>query len=114
MLKTKSFAARISRLCRALPRTLEGRILGSQLRRSSTSIAANYRAACRTRSRAEFVAKLGTVLEEADETAFWLELLQESGLFPDRKLRSLGEEASELVSIFVSSGRSAKGHSSSK
>jgi four helix bundle protein len=103
---------RILRLCRALPRTQEARILGAQLLRSGTSIGANYRAACRGRSRAEFLAKLGIVLEEADETVFWLELIQEAATFPEAKLRSLCQEANELVSIFVSSIRTAKGFNS--
>ena|SRR5450756_1864884 len=80
-LRTKDFALRVPRLYRSLPRTEEARILGTQLLRSSTSIGANYRAACRGRSRAEFVAKLGIVLEEADETVFWLELFQEGNIF---------------------------------
>jgi four helix bundle protein len=108
-LRTKIFALRVLRLCRALPRTQEARILGGQLLRSSTSVAANYRAACRSRSRAEFVAKLGIVLEEADETAFWLELIQEAELFPQSKMRDLCVEPGEIVSIFVSSVRTAKG-----
>src|ERR1700690_2787194 len=87
--RTKDFALRILRLYRSLPRTDEARILGKQLLRSSTSIGANYRAACRGRSRAEFIAKLGIVLEEADETVFWLELLQEGTVFPQKKLCSL-------------------------
>jgi four helix bundle protein len=107
--RTKGFALRVLRLYRSLPRTEEARILGSQLLRSSTSIGANYRAACRGRSRAEFVAKLGVVLEEADETVFWLELLQEGTIFPAGKLRDLLQEANELVSIFVSSVRTARG-----
>ena len=107
--RTKGFALRVLRLYRSLPRTEEARILGSQLLRSSTSIGANYRAACRGRSSAEFVAKLGVVLEEADETVFWLELLQEGTIFPAGKLRDLLQEANELVSIFVSSVRTARG-----
>jgi four helix bundle protein len=103
---------RVLTLYRALPRTPEARILGAQLLRSSTSIGANYRAACRGRSRAEFVAKLGIVLEEADETAFWLELIQQAAIFPEEKMRSLCTEANELVSIFVSSIRTAKGFTS--
>jgi four helix bundle protein len=111
-LRTKKFAMRVLTLYRALPRTQEARILGAQLLRSSTSIGANYRAACRGRSRAEFVAKLGIVLEEADETVFWLELIQEAAIFPEGKMRSLCKEANELVSIFVSSIRTAKGFTS--
>ena len=108
-LRTKDFALRVLRLYRSLPRTEEARILGSQLLRSSTSIGANYRAACRGRSRAEFVAKLGIVLEEADETVFWLELFQEGNIFPAARMRDLVQEADELVSIFVSSVRTARG-----
>ena len=106
--RTKDFALRILRLYRSLPRTDEARILGKQLLRSSTSIGANYRAACRGRSRAEFAAKLGIVLEEADETVFWLELLEEGNIFPKGKLSDLAREANELVSIFVVSVRTAK------
>ena len=105
--RTKVFALRILRLYRSLP-TEEARILGRQLLRSSTSIGANYRAACRGRSRAEFAAKLGIVLEEADETVFWLELIQEGNIFPAEKLRELVREANELVSIFVVSARTVK------
>ena len=108
-LRTEDFALRVLRLYRSLPRTEEARILGKQLLRSSSSIGANYRAACRGRSRAEFVAKLGIVLEEVDETVFWLELFQEGSIFPAGKLQGLVQEANELVSIFVSSVRTAKG-----
>jgi len=107
--RTKKFALRVLRLCRALPRTDEARILGKQLLRCSTSIGANYRAACRGRSRAEFTAKLGIVVEEADEAVFWLELLSEGSIFPAEKLVDLLREANELVSIFVSSARAARG-----
>jgi len=111
--RTKRFALRIVQLYRSLPKSDEARILGKQLLRSGTSVGANYRAACRARSRAEFVAKLGIVLEEADESVFWLELLQEAGVFPDAKLRDIIGEAKELVSIFVVSLRTAKGVASS-
>ena len=107
--RTKHFALRVLRLYRSLPRTEEARVLGIQLLRCSTSIGANYRAACRGRSRAEFTAKLGIVAEEADEAVFWLELLQEGNIFPAEKLRGLLGEANELVSIFVSSVRAARG-----
>jgi four helix bundle protein len=107
--RTKNFALRVLRLYQSLPRTEEARILGKQLLRCSTSIGANYRAACRGRSRAEFTSKLGIVVEEADEAVFWLELLYEGNIFPTEKLRDLLNEANELVSIFVSSARAAKG-----
>jgi four helix bundle protein len=106
--RTKQFALRVMRVYRALPRREEARIIGRQLLRSGTSVGANYRAACRARSRAEFVAKLGIVLEEADETVFWLELLQESGILTTQKLGPLAQEARELTSIFVASICTAK------
>jgi len=108
-LRTKQFALAIIRLCRSLPRSEEARILGKQLLRSGTSVGANYRAACRARSKAEFVAKLGIVLEESDETVFWLELLQESHVGSPESVRQLAKEADELTSIFVASLRTAKG-----
>jgi four helix bundle protein len=107
--RTRRFALRIIKLFRSLPKTDEARILGKQVLRSGTSIGANYRAACRARSRAEFVAKLGIVLEEADETTFWLELMRDSGIFPEEKLKNIVHEAKELVAILVASVRTAKG-----
>ena len=111
-MRTKRFALRILKLFRSLPKTEEARIFGRQLLRSGTSIGANYRAACRARSRAEFIAKLGIVLEEADETVFWLELMHDGEIFPQQKLNDLVTEANELVSIFVTSIRTAKEPSS--
>jgi four helix bundle protein len=91
-----------------LPKTPQAQLLGRQLVRSGTSVASNYRAACRGRSRAEFVSKLSIVVEEADETLFWLELIRESssysGKFPD----DLEQEAKELLYFFSSSRKSAK------
>jgi four helix bundle protein len=107
--RTKQFALRILRLYRGLPAKEEARILGRQVLRSGTSVGANYRAACRARSRAEFIAKLGIVLEEADETVFWLELLLEGGIVKHEKLDALLKEAEELTAIFVTSLRTAKG-----
>jgi len=107
--RTEQFALRILRLYRALPAKEEARILGRQLLRSGTSVGANYRAACRARSKAEFIAKLGIVLEEADETVFWLELLREGGIVKAEKLDDLLSEAQELTSIFVASLCTAKG-----
>ncbi|MBH0202313.1 MAG: four helix bundle protein [Nitrospira sp.] len=91
-----------------LPKTSEARVLGQQIVRSGTSVAANYRAVCRARSRAEFIAKLGTVVEEADETVFWLELLIESGLAQGDRIIALLKEAKELLAIFSASRRTAK------
>jgi len=107
--RTKQFALRILRLYRSLPAKEESRILGRQLLRSGTSVGANYRAACRARSRAEFIAKIGIVLEEADEAVFWLELLLEGGIVKHENLDALLKEAQELTAIFVASLCTAKG-----
>jgi four helix bundle protein len=107
--RTKKFAIRIIKLVRVLPRTLDGRAIGNQLLRSGTSVAANYRATCRARSHAEFKSKLGVVVEEIDETVFWLELIAESEILPARRLKDLQAEALELFRIFVRSQLTAKG-----
>ena len=106
--RTKEFAKRIIELCRELPSNREGRLIGNQLFKSGTSVAANYRAACRGRSKAEFVSKLGIVLEEADETFFWLELIDEMKIFELAAVQPLLLECNELVAIIVSSIKSAK------
>ena len=107
--RTKSFALRIVRLCDALPRSRSCDVIGRQLLRSGTSIGANYRAACRSRSAAEFLAKLGIVEEEADETVYWVELLMESGVVRPELLRDLHAEAGEIVAMVVASIRTARG-----
>jgi four helix bundle protein len=107
-LRTKRFALRVIRMCQALPKTDECRTISRQLLRSATSIAANYRAACRGRSKAEFVAKIGIVVEEADESVLWIELLVEADLVPLAKLQPLLTEASELLAIFAASQRTAR------
>jgi len=106
--RTKRFALRILKLCDSLPKTDAARAIGRQLLRSGTSVAANYRAVGRARSRAEFVAKMGVVVEEADESAFWLELLVESGMVAKARLGDLIAEANELLSIFVASQKTAR------
>jgi four helix bundle protein len=106
--RTKQFAIRIVKLFRSLPKTEEARVIGKQVLRSGTSVAANYRAVCRARSKAEFIAKVGVVVEEADETVFWLELLSETGIVEQRKLVELLLEANELLAIFAASQRTAK------
>ena len=106
--RTKSFALRILKLADALPKTTSGRALAAQLVRSGTSVAANYRAARRAKSTAHFLSKLGDVEEEADETLFWLELLEESGIVPTKRLSGLKQEADELVAIIVTSINTAK------
>lgn len=107
-LRTKQFAIRIVKLFRSLPKTEEGRVIGKQVLRSGTSVAANYRAVCRSRSKAEFIAKIGIVVEEADETAFWLELLVETGIVQQNRMDSLLSEANELLAIFAASQHTAK------
>src|SRR5262245_11890024 len=105
--RTKRFALRVFHLVGALPQTIQGRAVAAQLIRSGTSIAANYRAACRARSKPEFIAKLGIVEEEADETAFWLELIIETELLGTAEVKSLLTEANELVAIMASSKKTA-------
>ena len=106
--RTKTFSPRILTLCDALPRAPSGRAIANQLVRSGMSVGANYRAVCRARSRAEFVAKLGIVVEEADETVFWLDLLAESGMVKTARLELLRKEAAELLAIFSASQITAK------
>jgi four helix bundle protein len=105
--RTKEFALRVMRLVRSLPKTVEGRTIGGQLIRSGTSVGANYRAACRARSAADFVAKLAIVEEEADESVYWMELIVAGGLLARERVESLLQEANELVAIATSSRRSA-------
>lgn len=105
--RTKDFALRILKLVDALPQTTAGRAISNQLVRSGTSVAANYRVACRGRSKAEFIAKLGIVEEEADESEFWLEMIIESTLLKPTLVESLRQEASEIVAIMVASRKSA-------
>ncbi|HEY6351518.1 MAG TPA: four helix bundle protein [Candidatus Angelobacter sp.] len=106
--RTKKFALRIIRMSQALPNTRAANVITNQILRSATSINANYRAAGRSRTKAEFIAKIGLVLEEADETVCWLELLAESGIVPATKLRELLAEANELVAIFAASRRTVR------
>jgi four helix bundle protein len=105
--RTKDFALEVLNLIEHLPKTISGRVVANQLARSATSVGANYRAACRARSRAEFASKLGTVAEEADESLYWLELICEGKLIPEKKIFSLLSEADELTAIFTSGRRSA-------
>jgi four helix bundle protein len=106
--RTKEFAKRIIEFCRSLPNNREGRLIGNQLFRSGTSVAANYRAACRGRSRADFIAKLGIVEEEADETLFWLEIIDEMEIGDTDVVQSLMEESDEIIAIMVSSIKTAR------
>lgn len=106
--RTKQFAILAIRFCRSLPKTDEARIMGKQLLRSATSIAANYRAAGRSRSRAEFISKMGIVVEEADETVFWLEMLVETGVASNETVRPLLLEGNQLLAIFAASHQTAR------
>ena len=106
--RTKQFAIRVVRLFRSLPKTEEARIIGKQALRSGTSVAANYRAVCRARSKAEFIARIGIVVEEADEAVFWLELLVETAIVSQARMNELLAEANELLAIFGASQRTAK------
>src|SRR6266436_619898 len=99
--RTKKFALRVLNLIERLPNTIGGRVLANQLARSATSVGANYRAACRARSRAEFASKLGIVAEEADESLYWLELIRDGNFVLQNKIASLLVEADELTAIFT-------------
>src|SRR5690348_808377 len=106
--RTKVLALRIIKMSDVLPKTRAANVITNQILRSATSMAANYRAVGRARSKAEFVAKLGIVVEEADETVFWLEMLGDSGIVPEAKLSELLQEANQLVMIFSSSRKTAQ------
>ena len=107
--RTKAFALRVIKLVNSLSKELAARRLGDQLLRSGTSVAANYRAACRARSRADFVSKLGIVEEEADESALWMELLTKSGLILLPRVAKLLDEANQLTAIIVASRKTTIG-----
>jgi len=106
--RTKEFAKEIIKLCRKLPDNREGRLIGNQLFRSGTSVAANYRAACRARSTADFISKLSIVEEEADETLFWLEVINEMDILDEASIDSLMQENDEIISIIVSSIKTSR------
>jgi four helix bundle protein len=103
--RTKDFALRVLKLIDSLPETRSGRVLAHQLGRSGTSVGANYRSACRSRSTAEMISKLSVVEEEADESAFWLELIGDHALVASSKIAPLRQEAGELTAIMVASRR---------
>lgn len=108
--RTKEFALRVLKLVDALPRTPAGRAISNQLVRSATSVGANYRAACRARSRMEFAAKLGIALEEADESLYWLEMIRDANLISENKISLLLKEADELTAIVAAGRKSATKH----
>jgi four helix bundle protein len=106
--RTKIFAIEVIRFCRSLPKTDEARTISWQLLRCGPAVGANYRATCRCRSDKDFIAKLGVVIEEADETAFWLEVLVEASIVRSSATQNLSKEADELTRIFVSSRETAR------
>lgn len=106
--RTKAFALPVIHLVEELPKTRTGDVIGKQLLRAATSVGANYRAACRGKSKADFIAKLGTVEEEADECVYWLELIVEAELLKHERIICLIREANEITAIIVSSIRTAR------
>ena len=110
--RTMSFAVRVLKMVERLPKSVAGRTVGSQIARSATSVAANYRAALRGKSRADFAHKITVVLEEADETEFWIELTRRAELLPADRLDDLQREALELVRIFNATRTTARNHKS--
>jgi four helix bundle protein len=106
--RTRRFALEAIKLVEALPRSRAAEVLGKQLIRSGTSVGANYRAACRAKSPADFISKMGTVEEEADESAYWLELLVDSGLTQKARVQEMLHEVDQLVAISVASIRTAR------
>ena len=106
--RTKQYALMIIKLVDDLPNTKSGNTIGNQIIRAGTSVAANYRSACRSRSNADFISRITIVEEESDESLFWLELIQESNLLKKERLFSLMKEADELTAIFTASGKTAR------
>ncbi len=108
--RTKAFGVKIIKFFIRLPKTDEARVLGKQLLRCGTSVGANYRAVCRSKSDADFISKMGTVVEEADESGYWLDLLESSGVCAQSSVQTLKSEAEEFLRIFSASLRTAKQH----
>jgi four helix bundle protein len=108
--RTKAFVIRIIKLAESMPKSQAGYVIGKQVLRSGTSVAANYRAVCRARSKADFISKLGVVVEEIDETLFWLELIVDAGLLPSSRMEGILDEANQLTSIFVAARKTSRSH----
>ncbi len=106
--RTRAFALRVIKMCEALPKGRTADVIGRQLLRCATSVGANYRAACRAKSKADFVAKMGIVEEECDECLYWMDLLVDAGLVKQQRLSELVREANELLSITVTSIKTAR------
>ena len=111
-IRTKEFALKVIRMCSALPKSTEARVLGKQVLRSGTSVGANYREANRARSKPEFISKIGDCLKELDETAYWVDLLAESSIVPNAKLADLRDECDQLLAIFTTISKKAKANAS--
>ena len=111
--RLKAYALRCIRLAESFPRTMTGRIVAGQLIRAATSAAANYRACCLARSRADFVAKMGIVEEETDESLFWIEVAVDAGLAKESRITPLAQEGTEILRIVIASRKTAKARSSS-
>jgi four helix bundle protein len=106
--RTKAFALRVITLVDSLPRARAANVIGGQLLRCGTSVGANYRAACRARSSADFIAKMGIVEEECDEAAYWIELLIEARIMKERRIAGLLKEADEILSMVIASIKTAR------
>jgi four helix bundle protein len=106
--RTKQFALRVMKMTDVLPRSPKGKVIANQILRSATAVASGYRAACRARSKADWIDKIGRALEEADESLLWLELTEESGLLSAMKIAALKQEAAELTAIFAAIHKSSK------
>jgi len=112
--RTKQFGLRVIKLVNSLPRSQMGKVIGNQLLRSGTLVRANYRSACRAKSTADFIAKLGIVIEEADESLYWMELISDSGLIKPSLMKDILKEANELTAIFTASIKTTKKKSNPK
>jgi four helix bundle protein len=106
--RTSSFALRVMKMTDALPRSVKGKVIANQMLRSATAVASGYRAACRARSRADWIDKIGRALEESDESLLWLQLTEGGGLLPPRRIAALKQEAAELTAIFAAIHKSSK------
>lgn len=109
--RTQQFGIRVIRLVDSLPKAKSAGVIGKQLLRSATAVGANYRSACRGRSRADFISKFGIALEEADETLYWMELLVDSGLVSRNRIVNLIDEANQIVSILAASSKTVRSNS---
>ncbi len=106
--RTRAFSLRVVKFVQTLPKNMTADVMGKQVLRSATSVGANYRAACRAQSGAMFIAKLSIVVEEADETVYWLELIRDAGLVKPELLAELIDEAEQILKIMASSRKTAK------